>query len=1047
MDELMDLAEAYVGPMVDAIYRRLIDRDFALEDPEVVMLLTALINILGHDNRGDRPTEVLLMAAYGERGVLDRPNMRVMRWRNGALSGSDLANEPGLGNSRTYQPGEMPMPSKPKPGLTRMHQEMNSEAASSGSPLRAAVPPKKAKVGQKFQTNQTMQDLDEMTDELESTKKELDEMTKSMLKMEEDRDMWRRLFEDCNKKQGQEIERLRQDYKERSEQIALTTAVEKVIPARNIPRGQSPMELLTPREMSQTTETRLPTETNRVTIPDPSDNLGDPVVEQTVRKLIETAGRLVANKNAPGSGVTAPYGTIDDTGRVRLSQTVIRQGISYVTPLMGSSKAPERRIQKMPAKKVSRIIDVQKNNQLKYNFTGVPETDPRACFNRATWSPAVNLQQPPLGTSHLILGDSLVRVLSNLRTSWVTTVMAFGGATIAQLYRMVELMNPGRIPNVMILVGTNDISRGSDEQEALWEPMMVCLFTTLWQKFNCAVLTVCTKPMNTRSLTAAGRRHNKGVVRWNNILRNLASRNAGRMILMDIEHELRAMDQARLTTDGIHFDSIEGQAWLNRVFQERLDELEAELFDTGVLKEGGTASDAVITTFVPPSLETRLGTVPAVTNYRQQSSSEPGQRTDVQDRLGEAPMRRTIHPRRRIGPVNPIEETAGTSRSDTRSETTSTSREERRPGRGSLMWSRPIPSPWHVYKDELMKLDLQRVSFIEDARRMLNGATLSVSRLYSITSVDWLIAASINFSSTTALRFADLEGLPSNNTMGPVNARPLQDVRLNHDEGNREERPGRFLVTRAPIGQHVKMFRQISSPPGHVKERIYPKLVNQDGDAQRYGGLKAIKKDETIFAAYDKAEMRKAKNMIVANSEFVYTSKSLFWPDVIMLAAVDLDLLQSISLAIGVQRQTDMNPITIVFAGINDHLHSRGFLSRLRDPTTAENAVWPAIKDILESMGEVVEATKEGSFTKMTPRIVFALSPGYAHLPDGLKFVYAIVNLLSERKYDVIISASNCMIEMENLRPLKAELPAVWSDISNAMRGFKDHALHMLVMD
>ena len=50
------------------------------------MLLTALINILGHDNRGDRPTEVLLMAAYGERGVLDRPNMRVMRWRNGALS-------------------------------------------------------------------------------------------------------------------------------------------------------------------------------------------------------------------------------------------------------------------------------------------------------------------------------------------------------------------------------------------------------------------------------------------------------------------------------------------------------------------------------------------------------------------------------------------------------------------------------------------------------------------------------------------------------------------------------------------------------------------------------------------------------------------------------------------------------------------------------------------------------------------------------------------------------------------------------------------------
>ena len=410
-------------------------------------------------------------------------------------------------------------------------------------------------------------------------------------------------------------------------------------------------------------------------------------------------------------------------------------------------------------------------------------------------------------------------------------------------------------------------------------------------------------------------------------------------------------------------------------------------------------------------------------------------------------MRRTINPRRRLGPVNSTAETISASRSDTRSETTSTSREERRPNRSSLMWSRPIPSPWHIYKDDLMKLNLQTMSFAADAMRMLNGARLSISGLYLITGVDWLIAAGINFSSTTALRFADLEGLPSNNTMGPVNARPLQDVRLNHDEGNWEERPGRFLTTRAPIGQHVKMFRQLKTPPGHVKERVYPKQVNQEGDVQRYGGLKAIKKDETIFAAYDKAEMRKAKIMIVANSEFVHTSKSLFWPDVIMLAAVDLDLLRSVSMAIGVQRQTEMNPFTIVFAGINNHLHSRGFLSRLREPTTAENAVWPAIKDIFESMGEVVDTMKEGSFTKITPRAVFALSPGYVHLPDGLKIVYAIVALLSQGKYDVIISAPNRLIEMQNLRPLRAELPAVWSDISNALRGFKDHALHMLVLD
>ena len=50
-----------------------------------------------------------------------------------------------------------------------------------------------------------MQDLDGMKDEVERTKKELDEMTKSILIMEDDQDMWRSLFEDCNKKQGQEM--------------------------------------------------------------------------------------------------------------------------------------------------------------------------------------------------------------------------------------------------------------------------------------------------------------------------------------------------------------------------------------------------------------------------------------------------------------------------------------------------------------------------------------------------------------------------------------------------------------------------------------------------------------------------------------------------------------------------------------------------------------------------------------------------------------------------------------------------------------------------
>ena len=176
------------------------------------------------------------------------------------------------------------------------------------------------------------------------------------------------------------------------------------------------MELLTLPELSQATDVRPPNTTGigRVTIPDPSDTLGDPVVEQTVRKLIETAGRLVANRNAPGSGVTAPYGRIDDTGRVEFSrETTEKTGVDTFTLPAKTSRAPERKIREMPMKKVSRVFDVQKNNQVKNNFTGVPDADPRACFDRSTWSPAINMQQPPLGTSHLILDDSLVNILDH----------------------------------------------------------------------------------------------------------------------------------------------------------------------------------------------------------------------------------------------------------------------------------------------------------------------------------------------------------------------------------------------------------------------------------------------------------------------------------------------------------------------------------------------------------------------------------------------------------------------------------------------------------
>ena len=104
-----------------------------------------------------------------------------------------MANKPGLGSSRTYQPGVMLLPTKHRPRLRRMHQEMSSEAASSSSQPRATVPPKRARVEEEVQTNETMQYLNGTIEELEKTRWELDHVTKIMLSSEED--MWK----DCLK--------------------------------------------------------------------------------------------------------------------------------------------------------------------------------------------------------------------------------------------------------------------------------------------------------------------------------------------------------------------------------------------------------------------------------------------------------------------------------------------------------------------------------------------------------------------------------------------------------------------------------------------------------------------------------------------------------------------------------------------------------------------------------------------------------------------------------------------------------------------------------
>ena len=96
-----------------------------------------------------------------------------------------------------------------------------------------------------------------------------------------------------------------------------------------------------------------------------------------------------------------------------------------------------------------------------------------------------------------------------------------------------------------------------------------------------------------------------------------------------------------------------------------------------------------------------------------------------------------------------------------------------------------------------------------------------------------------------------------------------------------------------------------------------------EGDDRRYAGLTAPVGD-SLFAAYDPLDMKAANYLIVASSDYLYTPRSLFWPDVIFLTAPKLDWGQSVGMMISVRRVVSMEPQVIVVARSNDHLQSRG---------------------------------------------------------------------------------------------------------------------------
>ena len=76
-----------------------------------------------------------------------------------------------------------------------------------------------------------------------------------------------------------------------------------------------------------------------------------------------------------------------------------------------------------------------------------------------SWNPATTDQVIPPGNRHLIIVDSLVRDLNEIFVYGQTTALSFGGASVAQVIKMMEFQSEDYLDTLVIMLGTNDVSR------------------------------------------------------------------------------------------------------------------------------------------------------------------------------------------------------------------------------------------------------------------------------------------------------------------------------------------------------------------------------------------------------------------------------------------------------------------------------------------------------------------------------------------------------------------------------------------------------------
>ena len=552
---------------LDELYRRLRDLDYTQVDKRMAVRLNVILQQEEQGECRESATEAVLMVGYTTEGISNQEQTRWLSWNvDGGVRGFVLARNHGLGNNTEYGAGEFPLPVRPSarsasqstsrlPSMTRAQQteEEYPDLSNLKRELERAQREKnKANLGRdsaKLERNQANLERDQAILERDQARRDLD-----MLKAEHQQEQSvRENAANCEQlkseleriqRRQRELDQQKQKETRTTERAVASSRPESCMEVDEAPRskGRFNLDRAAQEHINEGLEVWIPTES--------ASSLRGSETTQPIRPLMDVA--------LPG------YTPSSTTSSSQVSGSSSRLKELHERLQLRSHESPARAEvpptwREQPVRSVV-IASYKKNTEGRYQRHNrmdwnAAQRARRDCFQDASWAEYYTQPRIPEGAVHLIVGDSLIRVLTRIQSHLQTGVLSFSGAATPQMLASLRMVGMAKMYIVTLMTGTNDVSRGGLRKVMKLHDKVSCILEELRIQMDPAILTVCTIPYNMMADQHAMEMNEKVRV-LNGIIKQIHQRSVLLIRLLDVADQMeqsfqRMRPQMESTSTGL----------------------------------------------------------------------------------------------------------------------------------------------------------------------------------------------------------------------------------------------------------------------------------------------------------------------------------------------------------------------------------------------------------------------------------------------------------------------------------------------------------------